>query len=314
MNMKKEIWSLIGEYEVITIFGHIVPDGDCYGSQIGLKNAILQEFPHKKVFAIGSGLKRFIPLIGAMDEVSDETIVSSLAIVLDVSTKNRIEDQRFSMAKELIKIDHHVPQEHFGCIDCVDTSCVSCSELVTSILYQNGIKPKEQTARALYLGMVTDSNRFLYAPTSSNTFKMASYLFESGFNPEPLYDILYAVDEKILKVKGFIYLNYARSMGGATYMVFDKKTIADLNIDYNTAASLVNSISGTAPIWVFFAESEEGEVRVEFRSKGYDVQKIALQFGGGGHLQASGCRLSKLEQYHDVLKLIDETLEEKQNV
>ncbi len=306
--MKTEIWKEITNNDVITIFGHIVPDGDCYGSELGLKYAILDQFPNKKVYALGSGVAKFFDLVGEMDQVDDETIVSSLAIVLDVSTIARVEDQRFLKASKIIKIDHHIAQEHFGIIDFVETDKVSCTELITSILMENNIVPSKRTARALYLGMVTDSNRFLYAPTSSHTFKMASYLFASGFDPEPLYDILYAVDEKILKVRGYIYTNYTKSEMGASYMVFDKEAIKNLNVDYNTAASLVNSLAGTAPIWVFFAESEDGEVRVELRSKGYNVQKIALKFGGGGHLQASGCRLNSLEKYHEVLEEIDRVL------
>ena len=58
-----KIWEKIKEYDVITIFGHVIPDGDCYGSQMGLKNAILDNFEGKKVYALGSGWPKFFSLM-----------------------------------------------------------------------------------------------------------------------------------------------------------------------------------------------------------------------------------------------------------
>ena len=106
--MFEKIVELIKQYDTITIFGHINPDGDCYGSQIGLRNTLRLTFPNKKVYAVGSGLKRFFPLLGAMDVVEDEVIANSLAIILDGNDLPRMEDQRVRTAKAWAKIDHHV--------------------------------------------------------------------------------------------------------------------------------------------------------------------------------------------------------------
>ena len=64
------------------------------------------------------------------------------------------------------------------------------------------------------------------------------------------------------------------------------------------------------PIWVLFTESETGLIRVEIRSKNYNVQKIAVLFGGGGHLQASGCRVNSYEECYKVVEELDKLLEE----
>ena len=85
--MEKKIFEKIKANDIITIFGHVQPDGDCYGSQIGLKDAILATFPNKKVYALGSGLPKFFNRISPMDEIDDKTIKNSLAIVLDVANK-----------------------------------------------------------------------------------------------------------------------------------------------------------------------------------------------------------------------------------
>jgi phosphoesterase RecJ-like protein len=60
------------------------------------------------------------------------------------------------------------------------------------------------------------------------------------------------------------------------------------------------------PMWAFFIEQEDGVIRVELRSDGeYDVQKVAVQFGGGGHVPASGCRLTSFDQIPDVLRVMN---------
>ena len=91
--MYKEIWDKISKTKIITIFGHVVPDGDCYGSILGLKNLIKANFPDKEVYALGTGLPKYFDLVGRMDEVDDTIIESSLALILDVANLARIEDQ-----------------------------------------------------------------------------------------------------------------------------------------------------------------------------------------------------------------------------
>ena len=75
--MFEQILNKIEQYDSIVIFGHLNPDCDCYGSQIALRNILRNRYPNKKIFATGSGLKKFFKIIGPMDIVSDETIKNS---------------------------------------------------------------------------------------------------------------------------------------------------------------------------------------------------------------------------------------------
>ena len=111
--MFEELRKIIEANDSIVIFGHIFPDGDCYGSQVGLRDLLRLNYPNKKVYAVGSGLHRFFKLIGEMDEVSDEIIKNSLAILVDGNDCSRMEDQRVVIAKEFIKIDHHIENYRF---------------------------------------------------------------------------------------------------------------------------------------------------------------------------------------------------------
>lgn len=308
--MYKEILDKISEYDSIVIFGHVNPDGDCYGSQIGLKNAILDNFNNKKVWAVGTGYPKLFPLMGPLDQVDDETIKNSLAIVVDTSNQDRVEDQRFKLALDVIKIDHHIAQEHFGNPELVDTSKISCTELIANILMENNLVISEKAARGLFLGLVTDSGRFLYQPISPNTYMVASKLVDTGINCQELYDILYEVEEKMLRFKGYVYSNYKKTKENVVYLVLSKETLKELDVDYNIAASQVNSIANIkgSPAWVFFSESPTGLVRVELRSKEINVQEVASTFNGGGHLHASGCRLDAIEDYKYVLEVLDKKI------
>lgn len=87
--MYQEVWNKIKAYDSIVIFGHVNPDGDCYGSQIGLRQAIKDNFKEKDVYAVGSGFPRLAPLLGELDCVEDEVIARSLAIVVDTSNRDR---------------------------------------------------------------------------------------------------------------------------------------------------------------------------------------------------------------------------------
>lgn len=308
--MYRTIWDKISQYDTITIFGHVIPDGDCYGSQLGLKNAIKENFPNKKVYALGSGIPKFFSLIGEMDKVDDEIIKSSLAIVVDTANLNRIEDQRYSLAREVIKIDHHLLQDHFGEPEVILNDKISCTQIIGDMLISLNIPFEKETALPLFLGLVTDSGRFLYQPISENAYRVAGALSSTGCDIQSLYDLLYEVDEKILRFRGYIYSNYKKTKNGVIYLTIPKEVIKMYELDYNTCASLVNSVSGIkeSPIWVFFSESENGLVRVEFRSKGVPVQPTAVKFGGGGHLQAAGCRLDTLEDYKYVVEELDKVL------
>lgn len=305
--MYKTVWNKIKDFDSIVIYGHVNPDGDCYGSQLGLKRAILDNFENKKVYAVGSGYSRLSSLIGTMDEVDDETIKNSLSIVVDTSNQDRVEDQRYKLGLDVIKIDHHLPQEHFGNPELLEISRCSCTELICSMLLANEAKITKEAALPLFLGLVTDSGRFLYQPISKQTYEIAGVLSDTGIDINALYDALYEVDEKILRLKGYIYVNYKKTKENIAYLVCPKEDLRKLGCDFNLAASQVNAIANIkgCPAWVFFSESESGLVRVEFRSKDINVQTVAAKFGGGGHVHASGCRLDALEDYKYVLDSLD---------
>lgn len=99
----EEIIKKIKEFDTIIIHGHMRPDGDCYGSQFGLKEIIKESFPNKQVYVVG-GKCDYAAFLGQMDEIDDSLYNDALAIVVDTATAERVSDNRFTLAKYVIKL------------------------------------------------------------------------------------------------------------------------------------------------------------------------------------------------------------------
>lgn len=306
----EDLFNLIEKYECVTIFGHIYPDGDCYGSEIGLREALRYYYPNKKIYAVGSGFSKRPIAFPAMDDIDDKTVSESLAIIVDLSTTDRLEDPRALNAKEIAKIDHHVFQQHFGTVEIVKEDYVSATLIIAELLLSRFESLPKSSAGPLLLGLITDSGRFLYPPIDEKTLTIASRLVSCGADFKEIYDSLYVVEEQSLRFKGYIFLNYQKDEAGIAYMVLPYDVLKKYGYDENSGAGYVNSLANISGMkaWVFFAESESGSVRVELRSSDFPVQPTAVKFGGGGHRCAAGCRLNKLEDYRELLDSLAESI------
>mgnify|MGYP003463159031 CR=1 FL=1 len=100
-----EILNKIKEYNRIIIHRHIRPDGDCMGSQMGLKYLLKNSFPDKEIYAVGDELPEYLQELGEVDNIPDEYYNDALVIVVDTSVDNRISDERWKTGKYIIKID-----------------------------------------------------------------------------------------------------------------------------------------------------------------------------------------------------------------
>lgn len=289
--MFEKIYQKVKEANSIVIFGHENPDGDCYGSQIGLKDAILATWPNKKVYVTGSGLPFLFKRLGEMDVVSDKTIKHSLAFIIDFNIIYRAEDKRINLAKDFVKIDHHISQLDFvEGIEVKDTTSSSSAQLVLEFVLESKMKLTKNGAEALFIGLVMDTGRFQFLEKDGRSFKTASELMKYDIEPKTLYDLMYQTDENSIAFKGYIYSHYQKTDTGVIYLVIRKEELSQYGVSSNEAAGLVNLLSGIKryPIWAFFVELDNQKMRVELRSKKTPVQPIALKYGGGGHINAAG--------------------------
>ena len=298
----QKILNRIKKYETIIIHGHKRPDGDCYGSQFGLKNIIQQSFPDKKVYVVGQR-SAFVDFIGQMDEISDDVYKGALSIVVDTAVEDRISDERYKLGKEIIKIDHHIPVDDYGDIRWVDTNFPSCAQMIAYFYskYKKELKMSLEGAIAMYTGIVTDTGRFRFRGVSNLTHQMAGMLIDMGVDVEYIDGMLGKESLEMIALKGYVYSNFVTT-DGFIYLKMTRDVIDKYNVSDEQAASVVGLLGGIEgfPVWALFIEYP-GEVRIRLRSNGPTINELANQYGGGGHAKASGCRL---DSWDDLPKFI----------
>ena len=124
-----------------------------------------------------------------MDKATDEEIKDSLAIIVDLANLPRIEDNRALTAKDVIKIDHHQLSEHFGNPELIKTDYSSATSIIADMAYTLNLKMTKEAALPLFMGMVTDTGRFLFQPVLGRMYELAGYLVNTGIDVKALYDI-----------------------------------------------------------------------------------------------------------------------------
>ena len=296
----------------IIIHRHSSPDGDAIGSQMGLKYLLQANYPEKEILVVGDGAGRYAFVEGStMDTVADDAYNGALAIILDTSAKHLISDSRYTLATRTARLDHHIFVEKIADVEVTDTSFESCCGLVAALSKEAGWTLTPSAAKALYTGMVTDSGRFRYDSTNSQTFQMASYLMSVPFDVNDIYANLYADDFSRIKLRAQFTLKIQFSKKNVAYIYTTKEEVAESGADIFTISrgmvGTMGEIRGVN-IWVNFTESENG-VLCEIRSNKYNINPIAVKWGGGGHAKASGATLASREDAMALLEDLNQLME-----
>ena len=312
--MFSQILDLIKEYDTIIIHRHSNPDGDAIGSQVGLKNIIKHNFPQKKVYAVGDLAKRYSFVKDSeCDQIEDELYSNALAIILDTSASALISDDRYKLAKATARFDHHIFCEKIADVEHTDTTQESCCGLIAQFARECGLALNDIAAEALFTGMVTDSGRFKYDSVNSNTFLNASFLMEHEINTNEIYKNLYADDYEYLKLRAQFTLKINFAENGVAYIYTPYDEFLSYGRDSFTISrgmvAVMADIKGVNT-WVNFTEQEDS-VLCEIRSNTYNINPVAVKYGGGGHAKASGATLKNKEQ---AFALLSDLIALKENV
>lgn len=313
--MFEEALRLIRDYDRIIIHRHTCPDGDAIGSQTGLKFLIEANFPDKKVFIVGDAPKKYSFMEGSTpDSLPDSTYEGALAVVLDTSARSLISDERYSLASETLRIDHHIFCEKICSTEITDTTYESCCGMIADLARETGLRLTASAARALFTGMVTDSGRFRYDSTNARTFELAAYLMREDFSTADIYSKLYSESFENIKLRASFILKIKFTEKGVAYIYTTADEMKALGADtFSISRGMVGTMSDIrgVDIWVNFTEVESA-VLCEIRSSKYNINPIAVKHGGGGHAKASGATLKNREEAFELLSELDSMTEEKQ--
>ena len=303
--MFEQILQKIKEYDKIVIHRHSNPDGDAMGSQLGMKAILRENFPEKQVYAVGDDAKRYSFMDGStMDTVEDDFFNGALSIILDCGSAWLISDDRYKTAAATVRFDHHIFSEKIADEEVVDTSYESCCGLVTEFALESGLSLSPVSAKALFTGMVTDSGRFRYDSTTSQTFRLAAALRAQNFDTNEIYAQLYADDYASVRLRAQFVLKIQFTPYRVAYIYTTKEEFDSYGADvFTISRGMVNTMSDIrgVDIWVNFTETED-KVLVEIRSNKHTVQPVAVKYGGGGHAKACGASVKNREEAMALLE------------
>ncbi len=306
--MFEEIAAKIQKYPRIIIHRHKKPDGDAIGSQSGLCRLIADNLPDKEVYTVGDPAGRYAFIAGAeCHEIPDEYYRGALSIILDTSSPALISDDRWRLADETVRIDHHLFIEKIADTEVVDTSFESCAGLIAELSRECGWQLSDDAATAIYTGMVTDSGRFRYSSTTAATFERAAYLMNRQIDTGAIYSALYADDFEMIRARASFVMRVRFTAHRVGYIYTDRAELAASGLDSFTASrgmvGVMSDVRGVN-IWVNFTETDDG-VLCEIRSNKYNINPIAVKYGGGGHAMASGATLPDREHAMALLGDLD---------
>jgi len=309
--MYKEIYKQIKKFDNIVIARHIGVDPDSYGSQIGLKEIIKNTFPEKNVYAVGIGSSKF-RFLGELDKVFN--LKKALLIVLDTPIKRRLDLEDNNEFKYKIKIDHHPFEEKFCDLELIDDKASSVCQMIIELVKNTKLKMNKYAAERLFIGLIADTNRFLYENTSSKTMRLVADIIDDfDINKTELYQQLYMRDMNELRLQGYISQNMIITKNNVGYIVITDEIIKEYKVDAASAGNMINNFTYISEllVWVTFSEDvKQNLVRVSIRSRGPIINKVAQQYKGGGHDYASGIKLESFDQVDEIVKSLDELCKE----
>ena len=308
------IVSAIKRYDRIALFRHVTPDFDALGSQLGLYHWIKDNFSSKEVVYLGDNHVTYegqvFPSMMRVNANWFEELF--LAIMVDVANTPRISDPRYKKAKFKIRIDHHPEVEHWGTIVLIDTSFVACAEILANMflyLEKKYVLSKE-AARNLYIGIVGDSGGFKYQNTTAHTFAIATELVNKGLDVTEINLTMFHKQMNELALKKYALNNYKLSPHGVAYYIVSDALQKELQIETEQGKECLALFQNVEGINCWMSVTEDvtdpkNRWRVSVRSNSTPINEVCSHFNGGGHANASGAKLRKIEELDALVNELD---------
>ena len=308
------ILNKIKEYNKIIIFRHFRPDGDAVGSTKGLQAILKATYPEKEIVLQNKDFSTYLSFLGGEEELfPDSYYADALGIAVDTATEKRLSNDKFSLCKERIKIDHHIPVESYGDLEWVEEHRSSACEMIAQFYdtFSDELVMTSEAATYIYCGMVTDSGRFRFREVSGETMRLAGRLLCFGIDTERLYANLYLRDFDSYKFESYARKKMKITENGVVYLYVTKRMQKKFGLskeDASASVSYMDSIKGSL-IWIAFIEGES-EIRVRLRSRFVTVSELAERYHGGGHACAAGATVYSEAERRALVKEADALLGE----
>jgi phosphoesterase RecJ-like protein len=275
---------------------HLKPDGDTLGAGLALGLA-LRSLGKQVWYFQEDGVPRNLRFLPDADLVSNELPSDlpedTLFVFGDMSNVARAGESLPRLRREnILDIDHHLGNEHFGAFNYVmETEC-STGTCVLRLIEALGVKITPQIATCVLTTIMTDTGGFMHSNTTAEVLRTAARLVDLGADKELITEAIFA--NKRFEAQKLLGAVLSRAVlddaGRYCWAVIDQKLIDDLSADYEDTEDIVNQLRAVEGVEVAALFKDfEGVVRVSLRSSGrVNVQAVASRLGGGGHFRASG--------------------------
>lgn len=318
----KELKDLLNQAKRIGITGHLRPDGDCVGSCLGLYLYLMDNYNHNEEKVIDLYLESIpeeFSFLKGVEKINHEypTVEDyDVFFALDCGSIDRLgEAQKYvAGAGMVINIDHHISNTGFAKKTFMDIHVSSTCELLYDLVDANQIT--KDVAIAWYLGIVHDTGVFKHSNTTEKTMCIAGRLISLGANPSQIIDETFYQKTYIQnQILGRCLMESILVMQGKVIIgSISRKEQEFYHIKSSDLNGIIDQLRVTKGVEVAILVHEEAlhEYKVSMRSNGIvDVSKIAVFFGGGGHVKAAGCSMKGT--YHDVINNLTIGIEHQLN-
>lgn len=296
---------LIDGAEKILIAGHISPDGDTVGSTLALWH-ILRKMGKKPQVVFQDDIPAYLCFLPGVDEIVKPDAVDfapDLLILVDCAALDRTGAgwvNKYLEVAPLLILDHHAMRDDIPAVSLIDPRLAATAELVYWLAGALGVELDLDMARCIYTAISTDTGGFRFTNTRVHTFEIAAKLRGLGVSLEEMRINLYESRSlPNLQMMGWAMVNMRQSddkkLVWTAMSRDDKQRLGAKPGDTDSIAGQTMMVEGVR-VGVFFDERRDADgkpvVKVSFRGRnGYNVGGLAAEFGGGGHLAASGCTI-----------------------
>lgn len=320
--MLSQVVELIENKNNFAITTHVRPDGDGIGSSLGLW-WLLQSLGKDAEVIARDDIPNSYKQLPGVDQIRQVTKIDKEYDAIFVMECSDIErpgienlDTQF-----VVNIDHHSTCEHFGTINWIDPTASAVGEMIYNLCKAIGGRITKEIAECVYMALVTDTGSFHFPNTTDRTLKVASELVKAGVKPSTISEAVYnsyswsrvALMQKVLSTLKRDKTKKIATMRQTLEMIADTDAVDGDNNGFVNMPLVAKEIVAS----IYMREIAPNSYRVSLRSKGgINVAKVAEKFGGGGHKNASGCRVQgdwdEVEQ--ELLDALNEAVEKYEDI
>lgn len=290
--------NLVESTHRVALVTHAHPDGDAYGSLLGLKQILSDKVMTVDAYADKNTHSKF-SFLPEYDDLKDESEMSDvpydICFVLDCGNKDRVQgySSLLTNSKKVVNIDHHVSNTGFGQVAWVDSSASSTSEIIAHLANECNYLITAGAATCLLMGIMMDTGNFLYDSTTKKTHLVTALLLDQGADHASIrYHLFQNRPLQNVKLLGYLIERMELLMDNQVVLLsVSDDLLNSFKVAYEDLDEFIaytRDIAGVE-LAIILKELSPDEIKVSFRSKKWlDVNKLASHFTGGGHERAAG--------------------------